>query len=208
MTTNFNIFAELTAVINTATTKLPNEFAISVDDQGKSYTRSLVSLLKEYITVDSDTVKNTTFGDVILFKNNNVKLVNIFEAAFNNVPILSLVKDYIKVERYVTNFFENVYIAPKKANACTFCPIANLCGLNIGKFCIDKPINHSDNRIIYDGSVISVDEKVQIMYNFVKIGYDQYDIVNFFGRQFVDLEGTTYEIKTDRRGRKFLEFVK
>lgn len=200
MNTNFNVFTEIVSeLISSLNDKLPETFAIEVDDKGSLYLKSLMNLFKKYISIDTETIKNTEFGDVIFFGNNNIRRTNIVEAVFANVTILSLVKDYNKVEKYVINFFENVYVAPKKP-VCKNCPLFGL------GYMFDH--TRQDNSVIYDGTVISVDEKVSIMYNFVKIGYDQYDIINIFGRKLVDLEGTTYEVKTDRRGRKFLEVIK
>ena len=49
------------------------------------------------------------------------------------------------------------------------------------------------------------DEKVTIFDNWVKVGYNQYDVyVDLFGREIVYIHGAKFFIEEDRLGRKYL----
>ena len=49
------------------------------------------------------------------------------------------------------------------------------------------------------------EEKVHIFDNWVKIGYNQFDIyVDWFGKEFIYVDGNKFWIKEDRHGRKYL----
>jgi hypothetical protein len=49
------------------------------------------------------------------------------------------------------------------------------------------------------------EEKVTIFDNWVKVGYNQYDIyVDLFGREIVYIDGSKFYVKEDRFGRKYL----
>lgn len=191
-----SVLAAFTQVEN----NLPKEFAINVDDRGQLYLKSLIEMMKKNISVNNNTVKKVKYGDIIVFADNDVtREDNYREVVRRGIPILSLVTEYDKVEKAVKNFFKNVY-KPVKINPCVGCPMFGLCA--------ELQKAESKSNIIYNGEYISVDEKVSIFYNFVKVGYDQYDIYEVFGSKFVDIEDEVFQVKTDRCGKKFLELVK
>jgi len=76
----------------------------------------------------------------------------------------------------------------------------------------EKPILiHVLGGIVAEGVVVLLEEKnvdsVHIFRNWVKIGYDQYDIyVDLFGNEFIIVDGTKLFINEDYRGRKYLDF--
>lgn len=52
---------------------------------------------------------------------------------------------------------------------------------------------------------LCTEEKVTIFHNWVKVGYNQYDIfVDFNGREYVYIDGHKFQIKEDRWGRRYL----
>jgi len=68
-----------------------------------------------------------------------------------------------------------------------------------------KKSDFNDTRFYTCDPTISVD-KVTVHHNWVKIGMDQYDI-NLdlkLGREFIEVEGTTFFVEEDRFGNRFL----
>jgi hypothetical protein len=179
------------------TPKFPTEFAVKIDDCGTMYLQSLVNILKTKSPIDKSQLNRLEKGDTVVFTKNEVYVEDCPCAVSNlRVTKLSLVKDYIKVAKSIENFFDKVFKSKKQQNnCCEYCPLQSTCS------------NTREDRI-YDGQYITLEEKVSIMYNFVKVGYEQYDIVSLCnGKQFVVIEDEEFEIKKDRNGKKYLQLI-
>jgi hypothetical protein len=196
------IFSIFTTTFQNTVPTLAKEFAVRIDDRGDLYLKSLTAIMKKFININNKVVKNIEFGDYILFTKADVLHEdNYYKVIKSGIKILSLTSEYSNVEKHVVNYFKNVY-SPKKEvtiSLCDFCPFADLCS---------KPEPKKAEDIIYDGDFVNVSEKVSIFYNFVKVGYDQYDIYDLFGSKYVNIEGDLLEIKSDRYGKKYLKLVK
>jgi len=176
--------------------KLPKEFAVKIDDCGTMYLESLINILKTKSQVNKSQLNRLEKGDTVVFTKKEVYVEdNPFSVASLRTTKLSLVKDYYKVEKAINNFFKNEFVGSKKQyNCCNGCPFEPICS------------NNNTDRI-YDGQYITMEEKVSIMYNFVKVGYEQYDIVSFLGKQVITIEDELFEIKKDRNGKKYLQLL-
>lgn len=178
--------------------KLPKEFTVEIDDRGELYLQSLTNFLKTYSRVDKSALRKLEYGDTIVFTPKEVYVeTDIRKASKLKLVSLSLVNDYNKVEKAVRNFFTNVFVGKSNdmPSCCKNCPFSTTC-------------YKKDNTIIYDGEYISVEEKVSIMYNFVKVGYDQYDIITTYsGQQLVTIEDELFEVKKTRGGKKYLQLL-
>ncbi len=196
MTKQFEL-TDLLFVFTEKSPKLPTEFAIEIDDRGELYLQSLTNILRDIKRIDKVALRRLEYGDTIVFTKNEVYVeTNPRIASKLRITTLSLVNDYNKIEKTIKNFFKNTFVGKTKEepNCCKYCPLKSTC------------YNKHDDRI-YDGQYISVEEKVSIMYNFVKVGYDQYDIVNLFGNQVVTIEDELFEVKKDRNGKKYLQLL-
>lgn len=180
--------------------KLPEVFAIEMNDYIGLYKKSILSLIKKYSSkFDKEVEGKIQFCDTLIFDKKGVSLEkNYLRVVQAGIPTFKLIANYDVAVASVANFFENVY----NPNPCVTCPLQGLCGL-LGLL-NEEP---KENRI-YDGTRLDVSEKVQIFTNFVKIGYDQYDIHFIFGKKYTRIEGDLYEIKTDNQGKKYLLEVK
>jgi len=193
--TNF-LFVEIGTVTS------PKEFAVKIDDRGKLYTKSLVELVEKHVSLKKRAIKNLEVGDFIVFTKNDIYVEdNPFALVGSDLKVLSLVNDYDKVLSYVRNFFK-VTNSKKKSSVyddidlCDICPMHDLCS------------SISDNDIIRDGEFINVEEKVTIQYNSVKVGYDLYRIITKRnGKKYVNIEGSTFEVKSGFMTGKYLQLV-
>lgn len=208
--TNFNIFTALVADILNMEANIPEKFAVYVDDKGRMYINALEKIIRKYVSTNSNTVKSTKIGSVIIFGDNNVILGNKYDAAEAGLRTMSLSKEYDQIVKYVENYFENIYNPIPKV--CQNCPLAALCEERLSQinFCTKNtnttPQRRNINEIIFDGDFVSMDEKVSIFNNFVKIGYDQYDIIEFLDKKVVEIEGILFEIGISN-GRKALKSI-
>ena len=197
-----NLIIEL--VFQEKSHKLPNEFVVEIDDCGSLYTKSLLNIIKKHVEIKKSTAKNIEYGDHLVFVKDDVYVEENNSAVRRlNLPEYSLVQQYESVEKLVNNFFKNVFISKKKNHNtfdfCALCPFATFC----------PATSKVKDDFIYDGDYVSVDEKVSIFYNFVKVGYDQYDIyLTKSGKERVNIEDETFEIKRDFFGTKYLKLIK
>jgi hypothetical protein len=66
-----------------------------------------------------------------------------------------------------------------------------------------KPAKYTHNIAILRNEVL--EEKVTVFNNWVKVGYNQYDIYcDLFGNEFIYINGQKFGIEKDRRGKKYL----
>jgi hypothetical protein len=174
--------------------QLPKEFAVKIDDCGSLYLKSLINILKTKSVINKTALQNLETGDTVVFTKNEVYVEDcVCTNLGSNITKLSLVKDYSKVEKSIDNFFKNVFKKVEKPSCCDYCKLQPTC------------FNTNKDRI-YDGQYISIEEKVSIMYNFVKVGYEQYDIVELCnGKKYVTIEDEEFEVKKDRLGNKYLQ---
>jgi hypothetical protein len=202
--TNFNIFATMLANILDIEPKMPEKFAVYVDDKGRMYKDALVKVIGKYVNTNSNTIKNTKIGSVIIFGNNDIVLAYKYDAIEAGLRTMSLSEEFEQIVKYIENYFENIYNPILKA--CQNCPLATLCGICTKNTNVNNTKHSNVNKIIFDGDFISMDEKVSIFNNFVKVGYDQYDITNLFGKEVVEIEGILFAVGTSN-GRKALKKI-
>jgi len=193
--TNF-LFVEIGTVTS------PKEFAVKIDDRGKLYLKSLVELVEKHVGLSKRKVKNLETGDFVLFTKNDISVeTNPFALVGSGITVLSLVNDHDKVLSYTRNFFKSNNLKKKTSSIydeidlCDVCPFSDICG-------------SIDNNIIRDGEFINVEEKVTIQYNYVKVGYDLYRIITKRnGKKYVNIEGSTFEVKNTYATGKYLQLV-
>lgn len=195
---NYKLSDVLLVFTEEKTQKLPTKFTVEIDDRGYAYLESLQRVLKSSARTIKSAVNNLEYGDTIVFTPEEVYVeTDIRKASKLRLTSLSLVNDYNKVEKAIKNFFNNVFVGktPKVPSCCKNCPLFATCS------------NQHEDRI-YDGQYITIEEKVSIMYNFVKVGYEQYDITSLFtGQQVVAIEDELFEVKKDRNGKKYLQLL-
>jgi hypothetical protein len=202
--TNFNIFATMLANILDIEPKMPEKFAVYVDDKGRMYKDALVKVIGKYVNTNSNTIKNTKIGSVIIFGNNDIVLAYKYDAIEAGLRTMSLSEEFEQIVKYIENYFENIYNPIPKA--CQNCPLATLCGICTKNINVNNTKHSNVNKIIFDGDFISMDEKVSIFNNFVKVGYDQYDITDLFGKEVVEIEGVLFAVGISN-GRKALKKI-
>jgi hypothetical protein len=165
--------------------QLAKEFVVKVNDRGPLYIPALVKLINKYNKVAA----KIKYGDYLVFKTKEVYR----ETSSNDVidldlPIYKLSDDFKKIEKLINNFFENVYKPATTCDICDYCPFSTKC---------------RRDTIIRDGEWVSSrkEEKVTIFNNYVKVGYDQYDIhTNFYGEETVKIRGQKFEVLSDYKG--------
>jgi hypothetical protein len=164
--------------------QLPKEFAVKIDDAGSLYLRSLISILEDKIVIDKSKLQRLETGDTIVFTKEEVYVEECACTVSSlRIPKLSLVNNYSKVVKSIENFFKNVFRSKSKSNCCKCTCVECTCA------------NTNRKDRIYDGQYISLEEKVSIMYNYVKVGYEQYDIIELCnGKKYVAIEGEEFEI--------------
>jgi hypothetical protein len=151
------------------------EFIVKVDDFIGDYLESLLNVIDKYNNkgVNFNVANRIETGDYIIFTK---KGVYVKEQVYEN-KILSLVCDYYKVVDKIKNLYSNQDCLPHKE--CKDCPYYKSGKKNIIK------------DILYDGEYISNKEKVSIFNNFVKIGYDTYNIRK---NNKVEIDNNIYEV--------------
>lgn len=199
-----NLSIEFSVLLAALTPALPEEFIVKVNDRGPLYSKELIKLIEKYRQVNGSATKYVKFGNYVIFEKSGVSVeTDANEAADLRLPIYKLADRYDTVVKLVNNFFQNVY-KPKTTGCpfagtmvCAACPFSNY------------KTKKKEPTIIRDGHFVNVEEKVSIMYNFVKIGYDQYDIIEDWltGTRLVEIEGNIFKVKSDYKG-KYLELVK
>lgn len=212
MTNRFEDF--LTIIIegtNSEPKKLDKEFVVKINDRGTKYIDALVELIEDYKPVLGKVAKKIKFGTYISFEKNQVSVLTDSNELdeLEDLNVYKLVENFSKVEKLVKNFFNNVY-QEKKTTSCDSCPLKPICdALDILEEIQALPKKRVNN-IILDGEYITVEEKVSIFTNHVKIGYEQFKIREnrFTGTKYVTIEGLKFYVKRDWYGNKYLQLVK
>lgn len=155
------------------------------------------------------------FGDNLKFDYRiEMNYVTLNSLMGRDVKVYDIVEDYSKIVRRLATYCKNngvkrlckyrdedfnirlnlVVEEPKKK---VICPLAYGC-------CV-APATQKTLVNVYSKPDVKV-EKITVHANWVKIGYNQYDIyVDLFGREFITLEdGDKLFVNTDRFGRRFL----
>lgn len=183
--------------------KLDKEFVVKINDRG-FYLDELIKLVKKHTSVNS-VINKLQYGDYLVFTKNDVyRDTNDDRVADLDLNQYKLTHNWNKIEKLINNFFNNVYTS-KQTYKCPFEETdCDDCLFNINRR------NNQKKDIIYrDGQYIDMKERINICYNHVKVGYDNYDIYtrNFGYKEYVDIEGETFEIKSDYKG-KYLKLIK
>jgi len=184
MKTNFNkcIFSIQQDKENNKKEEQPREFIVEIDDPGTDYLESLLNIIEKYNKrgIDIRKANSIEYGDFLVFTKNDIRLRK------NNLfcnKVLSLVGDYYKIENLIKKLYKDDRNLPSEA--CNNCPYYKSA----------KKRNFT-KEILIDGDFIDVDEKISVFNNFIKIGYDTYDIYDHKGKDIVDIDGTIYEVTT------------
>ena len=171
--------------------KFPKAFAIEIDDVLGLYKLSLLNRIKKATSkFDKNIANKINYGDYLVFSEKGVELEKDFRnLLFKGTPVIKLVKDFEKAYDTVENFFTNVY--KPKTSPCDNCPLAAVCKAALGMIEKQEPIK------VYDGEFISVEEKVQIFTNYVKVGYDTYPLFMYKNKVVFKTEDAVFEVKRD-----------
>ena len=166
-------------------------FIIFIDDMLGLYKNSLMFQLKKHSkNFNDNAVKNVKYGSYLYIHDKKADIMyDVRDLVFQGIPMLSLVKDYEKI----SNLLEEVYI-DKKDNlplVCKNCPLNTICGILKDLVEEEKPLK------VYDGEFISVEEKVQIFTNYVKVGYDTYPLFMYKNKVVFKTEDAVFEVKRD-----------
>ena len=198
---------------------------VNTDNDRGLYIRKLeqeIAKYKNLVSADNDP-KFTSIEtkDLIVFgdsKNFDYRIKDMNYITLNtlmgrDVKVYDLVGDYPKIVRRLATYCKNNGIKRKAAyrdeelnlrvNLVVEEPRRTGCPLFRGQYVSPKVERTLVN--IYSKPDVSV-EKVTVHSNWVKIGYNQYDIfVDLFGGEFIVLEdGQKMFVKTDRFGRRYL----
>lgn len=155
------------------------------------------------------------FGDSTNFdyRIEDMKYITLNSFMGKDVKVYDLVGDYPKIVKRLVTYCKNNGIKRKaayrdedvdiKINITVDEPRKTVCPLLCGKYVSPKVERTLVN--VYSKPDVSV-EKITVHTNWVKIGYNQYDIVvDLFGTEFIVLEdGQKMFVKTDRFGRRYL----
>jgi hypothetical protein len=158
--------------------KESKEFVVEVDDCIGDYLESLLNIIEKHNSrgVNLRKASNIDFGDLLVFTKNEIYIKKNY---VSNSKVYSLVSDYYKIKEMIKNLYkDNLDNLPHKD--CKNCPYYKS-GKKFAK------------QILFDNEYIDIDEKVSIFNNFVKIGYDTFDIKN----DLVNINGTIYEVVTN-----------
>ena len=208
---------------------LPNEakekkypfIVVNTDNNRGLYVKKLESMMSKYRLIPFDGVKirDIRTSDLIIFGGNvqydykiEMNYVKLHALAGKKFKVFDIVDDFDKIVRRLETYckynkvrckcFESYYDRPccsdiievrlveEKPKKKVICPFRKT-----KKTLVD----------IYDKPDISVD-KVTVFDNWVKIGWNQYDIyVDLLRKEFITLEdGEKLYVKTDRFGRRYL----
>ena len=163
--------------------KESNEFIVEVSDCGGSYISSLLNIINKRHSdgVDYKAAKAIEYGDYLVFTKTNIYIKdgNKYNPSKCN-KILDLIDDYYEIENLIKKLYKKSsdYLSH---NDCKKCPYY-------------KASKRQMKSVLFDGDFVDFDEKVSIFNNFVKIGYDQYDIKDKGGKSFVNIGDSIYEV--------------
>lgn len=196
--------------------ELPFVVLNSDNDYG-FYVKRLVRELQRYDLIEQPKVlrkkslKNIESGDIIVFGDNlgsidydyrvETNARNLDHLDGRTFKAYDLINDFDKVikrlRKYVAENSEEHLLVKDNDDSVS---VTN----------IEVEVNVSAKRPKYVTPVALLlnkvsEEKVTIFDNWVKIGYNQYDIyVDLFGREFIYVDGRKFQIEEDRLGRKYL----
>jgi hypothetical protein len=153
------------------------EFIVEVDDPIGYYLESLLNIIEKYNNrgVNLKTANKIEYNDCIKFTKNDIILLN---RNYNCNKIYSLVNDYNKIVELI----KNLYKKNSTDNSYKNCPYYK------------NNKKSTTENIFFDGVFINKNEKVSIFNNFVKIGYNTFDIYTHHNRDFVEINNNIYEI--------------
>lgn len=181
------------------------QFAVVITETGdvQLYTKKLKRLIKKYPWLqqnpnDNLSLNDLEYGDIILFGSSSSYDYTILEGKKAMMKIRNVKKyDVVTESGRIARALEH-YVEKNSKHSC-WCRPSRKCNdddVTIVNITVtDKPkprvLRTLDVADIYEG--------------FVKIGWNIYYVDNcrYSGRQFVNIEGETYEIKTDRFGDKY-----
>lgn len=169
--------------------KLPEEFAILLDGPFSSVD-DIFNIIDDNANLDLKQVGRVTEDDIILFTKNDIKVLNdteniLFDVVHSKVKKYKTSKDLVIIKKVLNNFFNDDINEAWK-----------------------REVKKHDTTRYYDGQQLNVEEKISIFTNFVKVGYDAYEIYEtYLGTKLVKIGKTVYEVDTDLFGRKYLQKV-
>jgi len=192
----------------------PKEFVVKMNDSVPGiYTNSILNVIKKNTNIDEEVLETNDY--LVFKKNGDIDITDDYTEIYN-YKLFYLIQDYSKVESAIEAFFKNNKKEVK-------CPLLNICpdhnnfhGCNICEHSRNQQSNKkvetkkdfcSNNKKIYDGQFVTAKEKVRIFYNFVKIGYDTYDITTIGNEEYVNIEGDLYTVNTNFLGQDFIQKV-
>lgn len=196
---------------------LPFVILNSDNDYG-FYVRRLVKeiqknseLLEQPKILRKKSLKNIETGDLIVFGDNlgNVEYDYRIETDPKNLDhldgrsfkVYDIINDFDKVikrlKKYVAeNKGEYVFVEEEETYG------------RIAEINIDVNVHQKAPKVTTPIAILRnavCEEKVTIFDNWVKVGYNQYDIyVDLFGREIVYIDGNKFFVQEDRFGRKYL----
>lgn len=191
--------------------KLPEEFAILLDGPFSSVD-DIFNIIDDNANLDLKQVGRVTEDDIILFTKNDIKVLNdteniLFDVVHSKVKKYKTSKDLVIIKKVLNNFFNNVFTKNKNNKKWVGVLVYDDNKFNINEAWKRGVKNHDTTRY-YDGQQLNVEEKISIFSNFVKVGYDAYEIYETcLGTRLVKIGKTVYEVDTDLFGRKYLQKV-
>jgi hypothetical protein len=119
--------------------------------------------------------------------------------------VYDLINDFDKVIKRLKRFAEEndgeEYLLVKENKKCK-------CEENVSEININLNVHNRIPKSVTHVAILRKEineEKVTIFDNWVKVGYNQYDIyVDLFGKEFIYVSGSKFYVKEDRFGRKYL----
>jgi len=153
------------------------EFVVEVDDCEGDYLSALLDVINKYKGVNFFAANTIRCGDFLVFTKNDIKIRKNW-CSFCGKSY-SLIYDYYKIKDLVKKLYKKDDNLP--CDECKNCPYY-------------KSARRNMKEVLFDGEFIDIDEKVSIFNNFVKIGFDTFDIFHKHGKNLVDIDDDTYEV--------------
>ena len=209
---------------------------INTDDDRGLYIKALEKEISKYKGLKSNdreerfhdiqTNNLIVFGDITKFDYRVEKMnyITLASLAGKDAKVYDVVSDFPKIVRRLATYCKNNEIKRKMAYRDEL--YQRFLGIELGVFvpeepkkkfvcpllqqkeelvCVRRPIQKRTLVNVCSKPDLRV-EKVTVHANWVKIGWNQYDIwVDLCGREFIELEdGERFYVKTDRYGRRYL----
>lgn len=169
--------------------KKETSFAVQVDDSIGFCLSELLKTVNKYKKVDflkADSLVSK--GDILVFTKDDVRVTSVSSYLMHSrldIPVYSLVNDYFEIVSKV----EKLYKKNLPHKECEGCPYYKT--------------SREIRDIFFDGDFISSDEKVSVFNNFVKIGYDTYDIYKKNNTKVVNIDNIIYEVIKNNKNKCF-----